>query len=454
MYPLGWAMDVRKAWSLAVLSFVLGSGLRTARADSTGRTAVIVVEGGGNDVAVASQIAAHIDAPHAVRDSKPFLAALAARGTRALAPAVGNRAADSQLIARAHAAASDAHVDVVILVTHRKNRRAVRGHLWVIDARQEGAVVDQDLAPGAAANDEADAAWTASASLFAAAPPGPPPEASPPPAAPASPPASQDLSAAATTTPAPIDRAQASPEESASEGRTRRTALLVLQANLEAGSRHVSYVDRITPSLRPYDLFAAPLASIAAEVYPLTRTRMPAVVRGLGVTGDYARAFGLASADAGGVEVGTAWQAYDFGLRDRVDLGGALLLGVDLGYGAIDFDFDRPGFAAVLPSVGYRFLRAGLDLRSHGDLAVFGGGGYLDVLSTGNMGGLFPRESVGGVEARLGAAYSVAAGFELSLGVSYTRFFYSMHPQPGDANVAGGVLDEMARVSLGLAYLL
>ena len=33
-------------------------------------------------------------------------------------------------------------------------------------------------------------------------------------------------------------------------------------------------------------------------------------------------------------------------------------------------------------------------------------------------------------------------------------FFYSMNPQPGDANVAGGALDEMARLSLGFAYLL
>lgn len=453
-------MDAPKAWSLAVLTFLLGSSAGTARADSGGRAAVIVVEGGDSE-AMASRIAAHIEPPHSVRDSKPFLAALAARGTRSLAPAIGNRAADQHLVSNARAAAGDASLDVVILVAHHKVRRGVRGHLWVIDAHREAAVVDQDLAPGAA-SDEADAAWAASAALFAALPPAPaapgPPAPGPSPdalaAAPqATPVAAQDAGGGAAL-PAAVDRPQASVEESTPARRRRANALLILQANVEAGSRHASYVDRITPGLRPYDLFAAPLASLVAEVYPLAGTRLPGVARGLGLTGDYARAFALASADAGGTQVGTRWQAYDVGLRDRVDLGGALLVGVDLGFGAIDFDFDRPAFAALLPGADYRFLRAGVDLRTHGDLAVWGGGGYLDVLSTGGMGGLFPRETVGGVEARLGAAYAVTAAFEVSVGVHYTRFFYSMHPQPGDPNVAGGALDEMARVSLGLAYLL
>jgi hypothetical protein len=251
------------------------------------------------------------------------------------------------------------------------------------------------------------------------------------------------------------ESAQPTPPE-ASEQLTRRTAFVVLQASVEGGSRHVSYVDRITASLRPYDLFAAPLASIAVEAYPLARTRLSPWVTGLGVTGDYARAFALSSADASGTRVGTHWQSFDVGLRDRIELAPRwLILGVNLGYGAIDFNFDQPGFSAALPNVGYRFLRASVDLRgSRGDVAIFAGGGYLGVLSSGKMGELFPRESVGGVEARIGAAYLVASGFELSLGIGYTRFFYSMHPQRGDANVAGGALDEMARLSLGLAYLL
>jgi hypothetical protein len=445
-------VDSSKKWPLVLLGLLLASGPGAAGAETAGRTAVIVVEGGPGD-AVTSLIAGHIAPPHTVRDAKAFLTALTARGTAALAPAVGNRTLDAQLVARARGAASEAHVDVAILVAHRKARRAVRAHLWVIDARGEGALFDEDLA-STTASDEAEAAWTASASLFPAATKEAPPPANPPP-----PPASEPTAETAPPAGAPVDQAQTTTPDRASEGPTRRTALVVVQASVEAGSRHLSYVDRITANLRPYDLFAAPLVSIAAEAYPLSRMRVPPPVTGLGVTGDYARAFALSSADAAGARVGTHWQAFDLDLRDRIALSQTMALGVNLGYGAIDFDFDRPGSGAVLPSVAYRFLRAGFDLRvDRGDLSVFCGGAYLPVLSAGNsggrMGGLFPRESVGGVEARLGAAYVATAGFELSLGIGYTRFFYSMHPQPGDANVAGGALDEMARLSLSLAYLL
>jgi hypothetical protein len=227
-----------------------------------------------------------------------------------------------------------------------------------------------------------------------------------------------------------------------------------VQLAVDGGSRHFSYVDRLTATLRPYDLFAAPVPSLTAEFYPLARTRM-VVLNGLGITGDYGHAVGLSSADAGGTRVVTSWHNFDVGLRERIDLH-QILLGVDLGFGAIDFHFDNPaGATAVLPSVSYRFLRFGLDLRApFGAFSLFGGGSYLKVLSTGGEGDLFPRESVGGVDARLGGAYSFGQGFELSVGLGYTRFFYSMNPQPGDANVAGGALDEMARLSLGFAYLL
>src|SRR5215471_5491365 len=82
-----------------------------ARAEE-GPSVVVVVEGAGSE-ALAAGIAAHIE-PHALRDPRGFRAALAARGTKALGPAAGNRARDAQLLARAHAAAADAHVDTAI----------------------------------------------------------------------------------------------------------------------------------------------------------------------------------------------------------------------------------------------------------------------------------------------------------------------------------------------------
>jgi hypothetical protein len=109
----------------------------------------------------------------------------------------------------------------------------------------------------------------------------------------------------------------------------------------------------------------------------------------------------------------------------------------------------------VLPSVSYRFVRFGPELRVFwGDASFYAGGAYLPVLSTGAVAGRFPRATEGGLEVHAGAAYLVARHVEVSLGAGYTRFYYALRPEPGDPNVAGGALDQMPRASLGLAYLL
>src|SRR5262249_15118835 len=154
----------------------------------------------------------------------------------------------------------------------------------------------------------------------------------------------------------------------------------------------------------------------------------------LGITAGYARAVGLGSTDSGGTRVGTSWQGYDVGLRERIGVVNDVLLGLNVGYGSNAFRFDgQPDGAAGLPSVRYTFLRAGADARvAFGPISVFGGGAYLDVLSNGSD--LFPRASVGGVEANVGLAYALARSFELSFALGYTRMFYSFNPVPGDVN--------------------
>jgi hypothetical protein len=197
------------------------------------------------------------------------------------------------------------------------------------------------------------------------------------------------------------------------------------------------------------------MLALNAEVYPLARSDL-GVLRGVGIAGGYGRAVGVASADTGGTRVDTSWQRFDVGLRGRFDLGRAAMMGLDAGLGGIDFHFgDLAGATALLPSVTYRFLRVGPEVRVFlGNVSVYGGGAYLPVLSTGSIGNLFPRATTGGIEARAGAAYLFAPNLEVSVGLGYTRFYYSLRPEPGDTNVAGGATDEIANVSLGLAYLL
>jgi hypothetical protein len=230
---------------------------------------------------------------------------------------------------------------------------------------------------------------------------------------------------------------------------------LAVQAGFGVGTRHFSYVQRITPALRTYDLPAVPMASVSAVAYPLAFTGLP-VIRDFGVTGGYARLFTFSSEDSSGTPVGSTWQSFEVGATQRIALSRALVTNVSVGYGENDFQFDQAlsGATALLPSADYRFVRAGADVRYEflQAFAVLAGGSYLDVLGTGYLTTLFPRASVGGVEGHVGGSVALARSWELSLGASYTRFFLSGNSVPGDATVAGGALDEQLRFLGALSY--
>src|SRR6185312_4004005 len=165
-----------------------------------------------------------------------------------------------------------------------------------------------------------DAAWGAVESAF--------PADSPPTApAPAPAPAPVAESAPAPAAPAPEPEADVAPRESTEDA----APILRLGAAVVGGSRHFSYVDRISPTLRPYDLFVAPLVAVRADLEPFARGGQ-AGLEGLGLTGEYARAFGLSSSDAAGTPVDTTWQSYRVDLRDRFRLGSAVRAGAHAGF--------------------------------------------------------------------------------------------------------------------------
>ena len=435
----------------AAVSSALLLAAGSSHADDPQR--VVVVGTGTDGEAVASGVASHLSAPFAAADADSFRSALGAGGLRLVALAAKRHDKDVELVARVRGAERSAHVDKAILLHTERARKATIVHVWVIEAQGSGsAPIDQDvrLGAGASAGDGAEATWSAVASAF----PAKAAEPEPPPAAHESPLAASAHADEANARP-PED--EASPSQSAlasGEEHTRANAFAILGAAMQGGSRHFSYVDRLTPTLRPYDLFVAPLIAIRGEIYPFSNTKIP-VLSGLGATGDYARAFGLGSQDSAGNQVGTSWQAFDLGLRERLRVSESFILGIDVGYGDDDFAFDSPvTTTAQLPSTNYEIFRGGLDGRfSRGSLSVHAGASYLAVLSTGEFGRIFPRTSVGGVAATLGIADVVAPSIEVALDVDYTRFFYNLSPVPGDAYVAGGALDQMATVSLGVAYL-
>jgi hypothetical protein len=424
---------------------VLVAGLlwtSAALAQGKGEAVAVVVEGSDAD-AVAGWIEDRVRAPDVLHDGDVLRAALRSRGALPLRGAASNGWRDAQLVARARTAASVVGVDRAILVDLHRTPRGTYVHVWTIDPHEPTAGVDTELtlSPRATVIDETRAVLgllprptePAAASESKDGPVAPPPDGRADPA---------------PTIPEP-DRGAAAPA-SPGDG-----ALLSAQAALGVGMRHFSYVQRVTPTLRPYDLGAAPLAALSAAVYPLSFTGVP-VLRDLGLTGEYARAFAVSSEDSAGTSVGTTWQSFDVAATERIALGRAVLVNVSLGYGGDDFQFDQTlsGATAALPSVAYRFVRAGADVHVTflSAFTAFAGGSYLDILDSGYTAQLFPRESVGGVEGHLGASYDLTKRWQASVSAAYTRFFYSVNPVPGDTTVAGGALDEQTRVLAALAY--
>ena len=288
---------------------------------------------------------------------------MATAGAPPFVAAEKNAAFDSKLVASARAAAASAHVDAVILLSARKSKRGTVVHVWLVDAKGDGsAEVDQILPLGhrASVGDEADAAWNAIAQGF----PAPPPETRtsatepPPPTPPSEAPAAAGPVEASPQGERDVAAAEPNGENA---GPTRANDFFSIGAALQAGSRSFSYVDRLTPTLRSYGLFAAPLVMAQGEIYPLARTHVP-VLADFAITADYGMAFGLSSSDStGSTSSSTSWQLFDVGARERIPVSRAVLLGVHGGLGGLDYSLGSNSADAQLPNVEYRFLRGGPD---------------------------------------------------------------------------------------------
>lgn len=250
---------------------------------------------------------------------------------------------------------------------------------------------------------------------------------------------------------APPARDKPSASANTSAPRVRGHELLSLQVGPELGARHFQYTDGLTSNLRSYDLGAAPLVAASAGVYPFADL---ASAIDVGLIGGYARAVALSSAPAGGDAVTTDWWRFHAGVRGRARIGASFVLGISAVYGGETFGFSESALDAQVPAVAYRFIRPRVDARAaFGRFAVAGSVGYDIMLSAGRVADRFPHASVGGVESSLGPTFSLTRAWEVSLTASYRRFFYAMHPVPGDAFVAGGALDEMLGLQGGLAYV-
>jgi hypothetical protein len=239
-------------------------------------------------------------------------------------------------------------------------------------------------------------------------------------------------------------------------------AIFALALDGGVGARRLTYNQALTPNLPTYSVAAVPLLGFRAALYPLARTGV-AFLRDLGAVGGFDRSLYQQSTVEGvagnASHESATWTMFDVGLRERIRFHTARpsiapTLGVALAYGGQSFIFDDGGIPlSQTPSVDYRYVRPAVDARiAIGRVTLFADFGYRFILSSGYIGSRFPHASVGGLDVGAGIAIALPRDFELCLRGRYDRFFYDLHPQPGDPYVAGGALDEYAVGELALAY--
>ena len=224
-------------------------------------------------------------------------------------------------------------------------------------------------------------------------------------------------------------------------------------------ARRLRFDGLTTRNLSTYDNGASALVGFHAELQPFARGRSR-WLRGLALAGGFAGSVASGAAHADGSNpVQSPLYAFDVGLRERVRLGDgrfAPALGVAAAYGSLRQSFSDGGvLVAGLPSVSYQYGRVAVDGEiALGPLALELSGGYRAVGSSGYLGSRFSRTSVQGFDARAGLVARLPRGVVVGAGAEYVRFASTFHPQPGDAYVANGAVDEIlvARADLGWSY--
>jgi hypothetical protein len=233
-------------------------------------------------------------------------------------------------------------------------------------------------------------------------------------------------------------------------------ALPSLDASVFVGSsvRRLFFRDRLTPTLAGWRSGALALGGLSLQAYPSTG-RLP-ILDDVGAYAWYARSLKSRTLTADGtLAFNTQEIAWEAGLRWRAILNGRERGAVSFGYGSLRHDFSGarlPGF--LLPAGTIQYWRPGLEGRiAVGPVVLGAGAAYLIIVRQDFLSAFFPRASKRGIEVSAQASMNVWK-VDLRLSGRYTRFFYSLHPQPYDPYIAGGALDEVFAVDLACGYRL
>jgi hypothetical protein len=449
--------------AVAVATLIFGLAVpRTARAAD--RIVVFHAEGDGAD-AFADDVKDQLPKGLIAGDPKKFEGALTKAGHKgAMGKALDNTKQRDKLLEKVRKAADTAKADVVVILRVKKNKKDRTVTILVVDPKSPTlAREDEVTLPLKKGKDDSKgvvASVNSGLEKFggAAATPEPPPKKDEPKVV------KKDDEKKDDVVEKKDDEEEKPKKEEPPSPSDRKvgeagTALFIVGAGVELGIRQFEYNQPITKNLRAYRVVGAPMLGLNLELYPLANSKGP--LAGIGIIANYAQALALQSAAAGGAKVPTKWNRYLVGLRYRIGIGDkGMYVAPMIGFGGQAFTFSGldDKTAKESPAARYSYIRLGIDGRIPlGPVAITAGLGYLltsvpkDDLEV--VSGRFPHVSVGGVDANIGLGIGVTKGLEARLSFNYSRFFYSMNPEPGEPYIAGGALDQLSSVHIGAAYV-
>ncbi|MBI2388872.1 MAG: hypothetical protein HYV09_04570 [Deltaproteobacteria bacterium] len=424
---------------LLFVAVAVATLLFTALVWAADRTAIVLAEGEGAE-AIAKNLQEQLPKGLVAGDSKIFTGTLVKHGHKGpLGKALDSTKTRDALLEKVRKAAEADSVDVVVIVRVKKAKKDRVATILVVDPKSTVLAREDEVTLPAKKGDD-DAKPVAASVMPALEKFAPAPEA---------PPKVEEPKKEEEEPPPPKVEERVAGEVP--------HAMVIVGAGAELANRIFAYHQPITRNLRAYRVKFAPAIALDLQLYPLAGK---GALGDIGIVASYAQALALQSAPAGGEKIQTSWNRFFVGLRYRLHLGkdGALLMPT-IGWGGESFTFSSPPatIAKEVPAVKYRYIKLGLDGRVPlGPVAAMAGFGWLFANDSGSDGDTvasrFPHHDLGGVDLNVGLGYTVTKGLEAQLGFRYTRFFYAMNPEPGEAYVAGGALDHFSSLHLGAAY--
>jgi hypothetical protein len=229
-----------------------------------------------------------------------------------------------------------------------------------------------------------------------------------------------------------------------------------LGVGLGLGGRWFSYSDALGKNLAAYQVPAVPMATLSLDVYPAAASGIP-ILQDLGLRGRVSRAVGLASKTSDGTELDASWTRYGGEVHGRwiPQSNPTWQAGAGVGVDVHHFNIKSAGPLPVAqPSVDTASLRVGFDGRMPvvGPLALGARVAYLLPFEKGDVYNRFRDRSVQGMDLEAFGAWRLGPGLEARATLQYTRYFARFRPIPGDEFVAGGALDQLVQINLGVAY--